>query len=155
PRSIPYQGRDAPGTAAFFWAFDTLKKPIFREYTTSQSNRCRSCRSRGSNQSPNELLKFDAGSELRSVGRNFIGITAVIVVVIKIAEAEFGIDAPGNMAAERRVGLHGDGGIDVKAADIHFAGHVESLAQLISTANADVGISPILGETVTAIELCL
>ena len=46
----------------------------------------------GSNQSPNESLKLDPGRDLRSVGRNFIGITAVIVVVIKIAEAEFGID---------------------------------------------------------------
>ena len=52
-----------------------------------------------SNQLPNELLKLDSGRDLRSVGRNFIGITAVIVVVIKIAEAKFGIEAPGNLAA--------------------------------------------------------
>src|SRR6267154_856981 len=109
----------------------------------------------GSNQSPGESLKLDTGCDLRSVGRNFIGIIAVNVVVIKIAEAEFGIEAPGNLAAERSVGLHGDGGIKVKAADIHFAGHVESLAQLIPAANSDVGIRPILGETVTAIKLCL
>ena len=111
--------------------------------------------SREANQSPNESLKLDTGRDLRSVGRNFIGITAVIVVVIKIAEAEFGVDAPGNLAAERSVGLHGDDGIKVKAADIHFAGHVESLVQLIPAANSDIGIGPIFGKTVTAIELCL
>ncbi len=53
----------------------------------------------GSNQSPNESLKLDPGRDLRSVGRNFIGITAAIVIVIKIAEAKFGIEAPGNLAA--------------------------------------------------------
>src|SRR5438552_8958803 len=89
--------------------------------------------SREANQSPNESLKLDPGRDLRSVGRNFIGITAAIVIVIKIAEAKFGIEAPGNLAAERSVGLHGNDGIKVKAADIHFTGQVKSLVQLIST----------------------
>src|SRR6266481_3010367 len=111
--------------------------------------------SRGAIQSPGESLKLDPGRDLRSVGRNFIGITAAIVIVIKIAEAEFGIDAPGNLAAERSVGLHCDDGIKVKAADIHLAGQIKSLVQIIATANADVGIRPIFGETVTAIKLCL
>jgi hypothetical protein len=109
----------------------------------------------GSNQSPNESLKLDTGRDLRSVGRNFIRITAVIVIVIKIAEANFGIEAPGNLAAERSVGLHCDSGINVKTADIHLAGQIKSLVQIIATANADVGISPIFGKTVTPIELCL
>src|SRR5207245_123953 len=111
--------------------------------------------SRGTNQLPNECLEFHAGRELRSVGRNFKGITAVIVVVIEIAEAKFGIDAASDVAAERSVGLHGNDGINVKTADIHFTGHVESLAQLILTADSDVGIGPIFGKTVTPIELCL
>jgi hypothetical protein len=53
----------------------------------------------GSNQSPNESLKLDTGRDLRSVGRNLIAVAAAIVVVIKIAEAKFGIEAPGNLAA--------------------------------------------------------
>src|SRR5436305_3614912 len=109
----------------------------------------------GSNQSPGESLKLDAGRDLRSVGRNLIEIAAAIVIVIEIAEAKFGIDAPGHLAAERTVGLHGNDGTDVKTADIHLAGQIKSLIQVIATANADIGISPILGETVTAIKLCL
>src|SRR5437763_15504355 len=92
----------------------------------------------GSNQSPGESLKLDTGRDLRSVGRNLIEIAAAIVIVIEIAEAEFGIDASGNLAAERSVGLHCDDGIKVKAADIHLAGQVKSLVQLIPTANVDV-----------------
>ena len=111
--------------------------------------------SAGSNQSPNESLKLDTGRDLRSVGRNFIGITAAIVIVIEIAEAKFGIDVPGDIAAEPTIALHGNDGADVKTADIHLAGQIKSLIQLIATANADIGISPILGETVTAIKLCL
>src|SRR6266567_8407464 len=109
----------------------------------------------GSNQLPNESLKLDTGRDLRSVGRNLIEIAAAIVIVIEIAEAKFGIDAPGHLAAKRTVGLHGNDGTNVKTADIHLAGHIKSLIQLIATANADIGISPILGETVTAIKLCL
>ena len=97
-----------------------LKKTIFREYTTSQSNRCRSCRSRGSNQSPNELLKFDAGSELRSVGLNFIGITPVIVVVIEIAEAEFGIDVDAD--PDPRIRLEPPGRESPQARDLDVPG---------------------------------
>jgi hypothetical protein len=63
----------------------------------------------GTNQLPNERLKFDAGSELRSVGRNLVKVAAAVVIVIEIAEAKFGIDAPGDLAAERTVGLHVDG----------------------------------------------
>src|SRR6266550_4485947 len=111
--------------------------------------------SREANQSPNESLKLDTGRDLRSVGRNLVEIAVAIVIVIEIAEAKFGIDAPGDLAAECSVGLHCDGGIKVKAADIHFAGHVESLVQLIATANADIGIGPIFGKTVTTIKLCL
>src|SRR5438067_9346958 len=109
----------------------------------------------GSNQSPGESLKLDTGRDLRSVGRNLIEIAAAIVIVIKIAEAKFGIDAPGHLAAERTVGLHGDDGTDVKTADIYLAGQIKSLVQIIATANADIGISPILGETVTAIKVFL
>src|SRR5438874_10796267 len=109
----------------------------------------------GSNQSPGESLKLDTGRDLRSVGRNLIEIAAAIVIVIKIAEAKFGIDAPGHLAAKRSVGLHGNDGADVKTADIHLAGHIKSLIQLIATANADIGISPIFGETVSPIELSL
>src|SRR5438552_17094290 len=109
----------------------------------------------GSNQSPGESLKLDTGRDLRSVGRNLIEIAAAIVIVIEIAEAKFGINAPGHLAAERSVGLHGDDGIKVKAADIHLAGQIKSLVQIIATADSDVGISPKLGETVTLIELCL
>src|SRR5205823_14619788 len=109
--------------------------------------------SRETDQSPNQSLKLDTGRDLRSVGRNLIKIAAAIVIVIKIAEAKFGIDAPGHLAAERTVGLHGDDGTDVKTADIHLAGQIKSLVQIIATANADVRISPILGETVTAIKV--
>ena len=109
----------------------------------------------GTDQSPGESLKLDTGGDLRSVGRNLIEIAAAIVIVIKIAEAKFGIDARGHLAAKRSVGLHGNDGADVKTADIHLAGHIKSLIQLIATANADIGISPIFGKTVTAIKLCL
>ena len=111
--------------------------------------------SREATQSSNESLKLDTGRDLRAVGPNFIGITAVLVVVIEKPEAKFGIDVPGNIAAEPTIALHCDGGIKVKAADIHFAGHVERLVQLIPAANSDIGIGPILGETETPIELCL
>lgn len=59
----------------------------------------------GSNQSPSESLKLDTGRDLRSVGRNFIEITAAIVIVIEIAEAKFVIDAPGSLGsrAHRRL----------------------------------------------------
>src|SRR5205823_13722586 len=80
---------------------------------------------------------------------------AALVIVMKVSEAKFGIEAPGNLATERSVGLHGNDGIKVKAADIHFTGQVKSLVQLISTADSDVGIGPIFGKTVTPIELCL
>src|SRR5205085_4245596 len=103
----------------------------------------------GSNQSPNESLKLDTGRDLRSVGRNLIEIAAAIVIVIEIAEAKFGVDAPGHLAAERTVGLHGNNGTDVKTADIHLAGQIKSLVQIIAAANANVGIGPILGQTVT------
>src|SRR6266581_3726505 len=109
----------------------------------------------GSNQSPNKSLKLHTGRDLRPVCRNLIEIAATIVIVIEIAEAKFGIDATGHLAAERTVGLHGNDGTDVKTTDIHLAGQIKSLIQLIATANADIGISPILGETVTAIKLCL
>src|SRR5438067_13152677 len=109
----------------------------------------------GSNQSPGESLKLDTGRDLRSVGRNLIEIAAAIVIVIEIAKAKFGIDAPGHLAAERTVGLHGNDGTDVKTAHIHLAGEIKSLVQIIAAANADVGIGPIFGKTVTAIKLCL
>src|SRR5438552_16932414 len=106
----------------------------------------------GSNQSPGESLKLDTGRDLRSVGRNLIEIAAAIVIVIEIAEAKFGINAPGHLAAERTVSLHGNDGTNVKTADIHLAGQIKCLVQVIATANADIGISPILGEHVTAIK---
>ena len=59
------------------------------------------------------------------------------------------------LVPEPTIALHGDDGTDIKAADVRFAGQIKSLAQLVATANSDVGISPILGQTVTAIELCL
>ena len=54
------------------------------------------------------------------------------------------------LVAEPTIALHGDDGTDIKAADVRFAGQIKSLVQIIATANADVGISPIFGETVTA-----
>src|SRR5436309_13666412 len=95
----------------------------------------------GSNQSPGESLKLDTGRDLRSVGRNLIEIAAAIVIVIEIAEAKFGIDAPCHLAAERTVGLHGDDGTNVKTADIHLAGHIKSFVQLIPATDANIGIS--------------
>src|SRR5947207_14015650 len=86
--------------------------------------------SAGSNQSPNESLKLDTGRDLRSVGRNLIEIAAAIVIVIEIAEAKFGVDAPGHLAAERTVGLHGNKGTDVKTADIHHAGPIKRHGQI-------------------------
>src|SRR5207245_10623265 len=74
---------------------------------------------------------------------------------LKIAKAKFCIAAPGHLTAKRSVGLHGNDGADVKTADIHLAGHIKSLIQLIATANADIGISPIFGETVSPVELSL
>ena len=62
----------------------------------------------GTKQLPNEILKNDTGRDLRSVSRNFIEEAVAIVILIEIAEAEFGIDAPSNVTAERAVGLHGD-----------------------------------------------
>src|SRR5438094_7564391 len=111
--------------------------------------------SRETDQSPNQSLKLDTGRDLRSVGRNLIEIAAAIVIVIEIAEAKFGIDAPGHLAAERTVGLHGDDGTNVKTADIHLAGHIKSFVQLIPATDPNIGISPILGETVSPVELSL
>ena len=68
--------------------------------------------------SPNESLTLGADRDLRSVGRNLVEIAAVIVIVIEIAEAKFGIDAPGHLAAARTVGLHGNDGTDIKTAKI-------------------------------------
>src|SRR6266487_1863604 len=109
----------------------------------------------GTDQSPGESLKLDTGGDLRSVGRNLIEIAAAIVIVIEIAEAKFGIDVPGDIAAEPTIALHGNDGAHVKTADIHLAGQIKSLVQVIATANADVGISPILGETDSPVEVSL
>src|SRR6476660_415587 len=115
----------------------------------------RPCLSRGSNQSPNESLKLDTGRDLRAVGPNFIKEAVAIVIVVQKSEAKFGIDVPVILVPEPTIALHGDDGTDIKAADVRFAGQIKSLVQIIATANADVGISPILGKTVTLIELCL
>src|SRR5438046_10347673 len=101
---------------------------------------------------PDESLKLYTAVDLRSEGRNLIEIAAAIVIVIEIAEAKFGIDAPGDLAAKRTVGLHSNDGTDVKTADIHLAGQIKSHIQLIATANADLGISPILGATATPVK---
>src|SRR4029077_9820186 len=115
----------------------------------------RPCLSRGSNQSPNELLKLDSGCELRAVGPNFIKEAVAIVIVVQKPEAKFGIDVLVILVPEPTIALHGNDGTDVKAADVRFAGQIKRLAQLIPTANSDIGISPIFGKTVTFIEFCV
>src|SRR6476469_9336399 len=109
----------------------------------------------GSNQSPNELLKLDSGCDLRAVRPNFIKEAVAIVIVVQKPEAKFGIDVPVILVPEPTIALHGDDRTDIKAADVRFAGQIKRLAQLIPAANSDIGISPIFGETLTPIELCV
>src|ERR1700720_2695470 len=102
-----------------------------------------------------ESLKNDAGRELRAVRRNFIEEAAAIVIVIKIAEAKFGIDAAGDLTAKRTVGLHSDLGTGVKTAHVCLASQIISFAEVVAAADSNIRVSPIFGETKTAIELIL
>src|SRR5438094_7256595 len=87
-RGLSHRRREAPSTPAEFLDIGRTKETqVFRECTTSRSNRC--CplfRGKQSNQSPNESLKLDTGRDLRSVSRNLIEVAAAIVIVIEIAE---------------------------------------------------------------------
>src|SRR6266404_2771019 len=107
------------------------------------------------NQLPNESLKNDAGGDLRAVRRNFVKEAAVIKIVVQIAETDLGVDAPGDLAAERAVGLHSDIGAGAKTANVCFTSQIESFAQVVATPDSDIRISPIFGKTKTAIELSL
>ena len=107
---------------------------------------------------PNDFLKNDAGRDLRSLRRNLVEEATAIVIVIEIAVADLGIDAPGNLTAERAVGLHRDIRTGAKTADVHLASQIksfESFAQIVAAREPDVRIGPIFGETETAIEISL
>src|SRR6202035_5044835 len=109
----------------------------------------------GTNQVPNECLKNDASRDLRSLRRNFIEEAAAIVILIEKAVADLRIDAPGDLTAERAVGLHRDVGPCAETADVCLARQIKSFAQIVAAAEPDVRISPIFGETETAVELSL
>src|SRR6266478_8120363 len=103
-------------------------------------------------QSRNESLKSDPGRDLRSVRRDFIEEAAAIVIVIEIAEADLGIDSPGDLTAEPAVGLDGDYRTYVKTANVCFAGYIKSFSQIVAPADPKVRIDPTFGESEAAIE---
>src|SRR5437899_2603118 len=89
-------------------------------------------------QSRNESLKSDPGRDLRSVRRNLIEEAAAIVIVIEIAEADLGIDSPGDLTAEPDVGLDGDYRTYVKTANVCLAGYIKSFSQIVAAADPKV-----------------
>jgi len=105
---LSHRRREAPWTPAEF--LDNGRAKRLKYFVNVQlRNRTDAALSfAGTKQLPNEILKNDTGRDLRSVSRNFIEEAVAIVILIEIAETEFGIDAPSNVTAERAVGLHGD-----------------------------------------------
>src|SRR6266705_4980153 len=104
--------------------------------------------------SPNEYLKHDAGCDLWAVGHRFPeeAVAVVFIIGVEIAEADFGIDAPRDLAAERSGALRCDVRTDPKPADVHLARKVKSFGQVVAPTNPDIRISPTFGETKSTIE---
>src|SRR5438034_7284647 len=103
---------------------------------------------------PNESLKNDAGGDLRAPGPGLPdeAIAVVFIIVIEIAEAEFRIDVPRDLAAEPSGSLARDIRSDPKTADVHLACQIKSLGQVVATTDPDIRIDPTFGQTKTAIK---
>lgn len=90
----------------------------------------------GTNQLANECLKNDAGRDLWAVRRRFPdeAVAVVFIIGIEIAEAEFGIDVPRDLAAERTGDLRCDVRTSPKTADVYLAGQIKRFAEIVPVA---------------------